>query len=122
MKTINKLDNIIEALSRHEDPKSVSILEEIGTNSEIDEIREKTAHALIKKNTTDSLKVVVAKSGKGINDLSARVAMSSINEILSLNDKSEVLKVLEETMNSDEQKQDIKDTARSVKALITYSM
>ena len=34
----------------------------------------------------------------------------------------EVLKILEDTMNNEEQKQDIKDTARSVKALITYSM
>ena len=35
--------------------------------------------------------------------------------------KTEVLKVLEETMNSEE-KTEVKDTARSVKALITYSM
>lgn len=122
MKTINKIDNIIEALSRHEDPKSVAVLEEIGTNSEIDEIREKTAHALIKKNTPESLKIVVSSEGKGINDLSARVAMSSINEILSLNDKTEVLNALETTMNNELIKQEIKDTARSVKALITYSM
>ena len=47
--------------------------------------------------------------------------MSAINEILGLNDKTEVLKVLEETMNSEE-KTEVKDTARSVKALITYSM
>ena len=120
MKT-NRIDNIIEALGRHEDPKSISILEEIGTNSEIDEIREKTAHALIRKNSPEALKVVIASAGKGINDLSARVAMSSINELLSLNDKTEVLKVLEETMNSCE-KNEVKDTARSVKALITYSM
>lgn len=122
MKTINKIDNIIEALSRHEDPKSVAVLEDIGTNSELDEIREKTAHALIKKNTPESLRVVVGSEGKGINDLSARVAMSSINEILSLNDKTEVLNVLESTMNNESCKQEIKDTARSVKALITYSM
>ena len=108
MKT-NRIDNIIEALGRHEDPKSIQILEEIGTNSEIDEIREKTAHALIRKNSPEALKVVIASSGKGINDLSARVAMSAINE------------VLEETMNSEE-KTEVKDTARSVKALITYSM
>lgn len=120
MKT-NRIDNIIEALSRHEDPKSIEILQEIGTNSDIDEIREKTAHALIRKNTPESLKVVISSSGKGINDMSARVAMSSINEILGLNDKTEVLKVLEETMNSEE-KSEVKDTARSVKALITYSM
>ena len=120
MKT-NRIDNIIEALGRHEDPKSIQILEEIGTNSEIDEIREKTAHALIRKNSPKALKVVIASSGKGINDLSARVAMSAINEILGLNDKTEVLKVLEETMNSEE-KTEVKDTARSVKDLITYSM
>ncbi len=120
MKT-NRIDNIIEALGRHEDPKSIEILEEIGTNSEIDEIREKTAQALIRKNCPESLRVVIASAGKGINDLSARVAMSSINEILSLNDKTEVLKILEDTMNSAE-KSEVKDTARSVKALITYSM
>ena len=120
MKT-NRIDNIIEALGRHEDPKSIEVLEEIGTNSEIDEIREKTAQALIRKNCPEALKIVIASAGKGINDLSARVAMSSINEILSLNDKTEVLKVLEETMNSAE-KSEVKDTARSVKALITYSM
>ena len=120
MKT-NRIDNIIEALGRHEDPKSIEILEEIGTNSEIDEIREKTAQALIRKNCPESLRIVIASAGKGINDLSARVAMSSINEILSLNDKTEVLKILEDTMNSAE-KSEVKDTARSVKALITYSM
>ena len=120
MKT-NRIDNIIEALGRHEDPKSIQVLEEIGTNSEIDEIREKTAQALVRKNCPESLRVVISSAGKGINDLSARVAMSSINEILSLNDKTEVLKVLEDTMNSAE-KTEVKDTARSVKALITYSM
>lgn len=121
MKTINKIDNIIEALCKHEDPKSIEILEEIGTNSELDEIREKTAHALIRKNTPKSLKIVIASAGKGINDMSARVAMSSINELLSLENKEEALKVLEETMNGSE-KTEVKDTARSVKALITYSM
>ena len=120
MKT-NKIDNIIEALGRHEDPQSIAVLEEIGTNSEIDEIREKTSQALIRKNSPEALRVVISCAGKGINDLSARVAMSSINELLSLNDKTEVLKVLEETMNSAE-KTEVKDTARSVKALITYSM
>ena len=121
MKTLNKIDNVIEALCRHEDPKSIEVLQEIGTNSEIDEIREKTSQALIRKNTPESLYVVISSAGKGINDLSARVAMSSINEILSLSDKTEVIKVLEDTMNSDFQ-QEIKDTARSVKALITYTI
>lgn len=120
MKT-NRIDNIIEALGRHEDPKSIQILEEIGTNSEIDEIREKTAHALIRKNSPRSFESCYCSSGKGINDPFCKSSKSAINEILGLNDKTEVLKVLEETMNSEE-KTEVKDTARSVKALITYSM
>ena len=47
--------------------------------------------------------------------------MSAINELLSLDDKTEAIKVLEETMEKAE-KQEIKDTARSVKTLITYSV
>ena len=94
---------------------------EIGTNSSIDEIREKTAHALIRKNSPEALRLVVASEGKGINDMSARVAMSSINEILEMEDKSKVLEVLDETLENS-QIQQVKDTARSVKTLITYSV
>ena len=112
---------IIDALTAHQDTESIRVLEELGTNSPDNEVREYTSRALVRKNVHDSLKVVIINQGKGINDLSARVAMSSINELLSLNDKTEVLKVLEETMNSAE-KTEVKDTARSVKALITYSM
>lgn len=122
MNNTKRINNIIEALGKHEDTvESVRVLEEIGTNSSIDEVREMTAQALIRKNCPESLKVVIATEGKGINDLSARVAMSAINELLSLDDKTEAIKVLEETMEKAE-KQEIKDTARSVKTLITYSV
>ncbi len=121
MNNNKRINNIIEALGKHEDMDSVRVLEEIGTNSSIDEVREMTAQALIRKNCPESLKVVIATEGKGINDLSARVAMSAINELLSLDDKSQALKVLDETMENAE-KQEIKDTARSVKTLITYSV
>ena len=52
MKTTNtrKLGNIIEALCLHTDPESVRVLEELGTNSSDDEIRELTARALVRKN------------------------------------------------------------------------
>ena len=46
--------------------------------------------------------------------------MSTINELLSLSDKSEAMKILEETVdqNSDEE---VRDNARSVKALMALS-
>lgn len=120
LKNMRKLNNIIEGLSMHEDPKSVNVLEEIGTNSSIDVIREMTARALVKKNQHESLTVVITNKGKGINDMSTIVAMSTINELLSLEDKSEAMKVLEDTveMHSDEE---VRDNARSVKALMALS-
>ncbi len=120
-KNSNRINNIIEALSRHADTDSIRVLNEIGTNSSIDEIREKTAHALLRKNTPEALKLVIGSEGKGINDLSARVAMSTINEILEMPDKTQVLEVLQNTISTRGKKQ-VKDTARSVKTLITYSI
>ncbi len=117
----DRINNIIEALGRHKDEDSIRVLNEIGTNSAIDEIREKTSQALIRKNSPEALRVVIASAGKGINDLSSRVAMSSINEILEMEDKTEILKILDETLENAEQQQ-VKDTARSVKTLITYSV
>lgn len=117
----SRINNIIEALGAHEnEQEAINMLNEIGTNSPIDEIREKTARVLIKKNTHDSLKVALIEKGKGIHDLSTRVAMSAINEVLSLEDKSEAVKILEDTMNmhSDET---VRDTARSVRALVEFS-
>ena len=120
MKNDKKLSNIIEALSRHQDPEAMVVLEEVGTNCPDDEVRRLTAKALIKKNTRDSLSLVIVNKGKGINDLSTNVAMGTINELLSIKDKSEVLKVLSdaEENHSDES---IKETARSIKALMAFS-
>lgn len=120
MKT-SRINNIIEALSKHEDSEyAIRVLNEVGTNSPIDEVREKTAQALIRKNTHESLRIALIEKGKGIHDLSTRVAMSAINEVLSLSDKEEAIKILEDTMNmhSDEA---VRDTARSVRALVEFS-
>ena len=114
------LGNIIEALSKHEDSAAVGVLEDVGTDCPSDEIRILTAKALIERNTYDSLAIVIQKKGKGINDLSTSVAMSTINELLALKDKSEVLKVLEETEESAED-ETVKETVRSVKALMAFS-
>lgn len=115
-----RIKNIITALERHEDADSVRVLLDVGSNCPNDEIRELTAQALIRKNTHESLKDMILTKGKGINDLSARVSMSVINEILMLKDKTEVIRILEDTMNmhSDE---DVRETARSVRALVSYS-
>lgn len=117
---VKDVTNIIEGLGINENPETISILEDVGTNSKIDAIREMTARALVKKNMHDSLKVVITNKGKGINDMSTVVAMSTINELLSLNDKSEAMNILEDTVNehSDEE---VRDNARSVKALMALS-
>lgn len=119
-KIVKDVTNIIEGLGLNQNPETISILEDVGTNSKIDAIREMTARALVKKNMHDSLKVVITNKGKGINDMSTVVAMSTINELLSLNDKSEAMKILEDTVNehSDEE---VRDNARSVKALMALS-
>ena len=119
-KHLKNVSNIIEGLGSHQDPESINLLEEIGTNSSLDVIREMTSRALVKKNVHDSLSVVITNKGKGINDLSATVAMSTINELLSLTDKTEAMKVLTDTIeqHSDEE---VRDNARSVKALMGLS-
>ena len=111
---------IINALEAHEDIDSIRVLEELGTNSPDNDVREYTSRALVKKNVHDSLKVVIINQGKGINDLSPSVAMSTINEILALKDKTEVIKILDDTINmhSDES---VKENARSVKSLLSLS-
>ena len=117
---VKDVTNIIDGLGRNENPETIAILEDVGTNSKIDAIREMTSRALVKKNMHDSLKVVITNKGKGINDMSTVVAMSTINELLSLNDKTEAMKILEETVDqhSDEE---VRDNARSVKALMALS-
>lgn len=112
-----RIRNIIEALCEHEDEGSVKVLEHVGTNSSEDEVREMTVHALVRRNTHESLCPIITHSGKGINDLSPRVAMSAINDILDLKDKTEVIRILEDTMNmhSDD---NVRESASSVRALI----
>lgn len=114
------LNNIIEALSRHADSSAVGVLEEVGTNCPDDEIRRLTAKALINRNTYDSLSVVILKKGKGINDLSTNVAMSTINELLALQDKEEVLRVLNDA-EENQHDEAVRETARSVKALMAFA-
>lgn len=114
-----KLENIIEALSKHQDSSSVEVLERLGTNCPNDEVRRLTAKALISKNTRDALSIVISAPGKGINDLSTNVAMSAINDLLALKDKEEAIKVLSETEETS-QEESVRDTAHSVKALIAF--
>ena len=111
---------IIDALTAHQDSDSIRVLEELGTNSPDNEVREYTSKALVRKNVHDSLKVVIINQGKGINDLSPAVAMSTINEILAIKDKTEVIKILDDTINmhSDET---VRENARSVKSLLALS-
>ena len=113
-----KVKNIIEALCLHQDPDSVRVLEEIGTNSSNDEIREMTARALVRKNTNKSLAVTITNKGKGINDLSTSVAMSTINELIALENKNEAMDVLTDTVENS-QDEEVRENARSVKALMT---
>lgn len=120
-KNFNRVTNIIESLTINPNPDSIAVLEEIGTNSSIDEVREMTSRALVKRNEHDSLSVVISNRGKGINDMSTVVAMSTINELLSLENKEEAMKVLENTINSEGFDDDVKENARSVKALMALS-
>lgn len=120
-KNFSKVSNIIESLTINPNPDSVAVLEEIGTNSSIDDVRELTSRALVKRNEHDSLAVVISNRGKGINDMSTVVAMSTINELLSLENKEEAMKVLENTISSESFDEEVKENARSVKALMALS-
>lgn len=115
-----KIVNIIDALGRKKDADSIKVLEEVGTNCNEDEVRRLTARALINKNSEDALEVVILKEGKGINDLNTSVAMSTINDLLALDDKGEALKVLTKAEEED-YANTIKETARSVKALMAFT-
>ena len=117
-KNFNRVSDIIESLTINPNPESVAVLEEIGTNSSIDEVRELTSRALVKRNEPDSLSVVISNRGKGINDMSTVVAMSTINELLSLEDKEHAMKVLEDAISSESFDEEVKENARSVKALM----
>ena len=120
-KSFNRVSDIIDSLTINPSPDSIAVLEEIGTNSSIDDVREMTARALVKRNVPESLSVVISYRGKGINDMSTVVAMSTINALLSLEDKEEAMKVLEHTISGEEFPVDVKENARSVKALMALS-
>lgn len=112
-----RIEKIIEALEMHDDGNSIKVLEELGTNSPDNEVRERTSKALVRKNLHDSLKIVIINQGKGINDLSPTVAMSTVNEILALEDKTEVIKILNDTVNLNSVKE-VRENAKSVKSLL----
>lgn len=116
-KNMKHIANIINGLAMHEDMESINVLNEIGTNSSVDSIREMTARALVRKNMAESLHIVIMHEGKGINDLSTSVAMSTINELLSLQNKEIAMQVLEEAVANSEIEM-VRDNARSVKALM----
>lgn len=120
-KNFNKVSSIIESLTINPNPDSIAVLEEIGTNSSIDEVREMTSRALVRRNEHDALSVVISSRGKGINDMSTVVAMSTINELLSLENKEEAMKVLENAISSEGFDEEVKENARSVKALMALS-
>jgi len=120
MNNDKKLSNIIDALAHHQDQGSLEVLERVGTNCPDDEVRRLTAKALVNKNTRDSLSIVIISRGKGINDLSTNVAMSAINELLALEDKSSAMEILAIAEESHED-ESVRETARSVKALMAFS-
>ena len=120
-KTYNRVIDIIDSLTINPNPDSVAVLEEISTNSSIDEVREMTARALVKRNEPASLSFVITQRGKGINDMSTVVAMSTINCLLSLENKEEAMKVLENTISGENVEEDVRENARSVKALMALS-
>lgn len=121
MRKDKKISNIIEALSKHENEEAVKVLEEVGTNCSDDEIRRLTARALVNRNSEDALSVVILQEGKGINDLNTSVAMSTINELLALDNKDRAMKVLAKAEEEEAFAQNVRDTARSVKALMAFS-
>lgn len=116
-----KITNIIEALGRKKDIESIQVLEEVGTNCDENEVRRLTARALINKNCEEALEVVILRDGKGINDLNTSVAMSTINDLLALDDKEHALRVLTRAEEEEDYAKTIKETARSVKALMTFA-
>lgn len=120
-KTYNRVSDIIDSLTINPNPDAVGVLEEIGTNSSIDEVREMTARALVKRNEPNSLGIVISSRGKGINDMSTVVAMSTINCLLSLEDKELAMRVLEDTISNEGIEEDVRENARSVKALMALS-
>src|SRR5574344_403872 len=115
-----KLTNIVEALAMHDSPDALEVLERVGTNCAIDDVRRLIARVLVRKNTPESLAIVIGKKGKGINDLSTSVAMCAINELLSLEDKTNAISVLTDVVASCKD-EELRGTAGSVKTLMEFS-
>jgi len=111
---------IIEALGRHKDEESIDVLIDLGTNSSREDVREETATALIRKNNERALRILISNKGKGINDLSTKVALSTVGKLVKIENKRDLMNVLDETIGS-ECPQEVKHSARSLKALITLS-
>lgn len=120
LKNYDNVNLLIEALGKNTDERSIRILEDLGTNSPVDFIRSCTAIALIRKNTTESLRLMVSRKGKGINDLSPKVCEITVNELLNLDDKTEALKVLRESIKMTSDKK-VKINSRSVKTVLDLS-
>lgn len=118
---MEKIENIIEALSIHGDETAVSVLADLGTNSDNDKVRELASKALIGRNSHESLKVVLINKGKGIHDLNSQVVESSINSLIELNDKSEAINILNDTiiLHSDEE---VRNQAMAVKQIMSLSV
>lgn len=110
--------DLIKALEIHSDTDSIHVLERIGTNNVNDKIREATAIALVNKNTVDSLKVILLKKGKGINDLSPQVVDTTIKHLNKLKDKTQVNKLLDDAIDS-ETCDKIKERALLVKQMLS---
>jgi hypothetical protein len=113
------LSNIMEALSRHQDEASVEVLERLGTNCQHEDVRMLAAKALVGRNTRESLSIAMLRQGKGINDLSTNVAMSTINELLSLKDKAAAMNLLSDLEGN--LNEELRETANAVKALMAFS-
>jgi hypothetical protein len=119
-RTISEISKIVEALGKHSDNSAVAVLEEIGTNSSDDLVRELTANALINRNTNDSLRIILINKGKGIHDMSPSVADAAINGLKALTDKSEAVKILDETISS-ENEESVITMAKAVKEIISQN-
>lgn len=108
------VSDIIKALGNHSDEAAIGVLEEVGTNSSSSEVRLMTAEALIKRNTHNSLRVLIINKGKGIHDYDEKISDNIVETLKSRADKLELLKILNDTINfhSDEE---VKNKARQVR-------
>lgn len=112
------ISEIIEALGKHPDSSAVGVLEEIGTNCSDNEVRKMTAKALIERNTHESLKILLINRGKGIHDYQKDVFEDVTGLLKNMTDKSEVIKILNDTINLHSD-MDVKSRAKTIKELLS---